>query len=93
MPSVTAARERHAVTLLYTFLREASALSVRLRWAVPEPRSVGRTTVRLSRFLFLTAFGELERNHTINNLTIKPYEVKNSNYDVHVTVVTPHGGT
>lgn len=46
-----AARERRAVALLYIILREASALSVQLRWAVPEPRSVGWTTeYRLSRF-------------------------------------------
>ena len=51
MHSASAARERHAVALPYINLREASALSVLLRWAVPEPRSVERTTeYRLSRF-------------------------------------------
>ncbi len=57
MPSATAARERHAVALLYIYLREASALSVLLRWALPEPLCMERTTGnRLSRFFIFQPY-------------------------------------
>ena len=55
MHSVATARERRAVALLYIILREASALSVQLQWAIPGPQVVGRTTGNGSHaFSFLT---------------------------------------
>ena len=69
MPSATAARECHAVALLYIFLREASALSVLLRWALRRPLIVGRTNGNGSHaFLFsdnADVVGPYRQNKTI----------------------------
>ena len=54
MHSAVAARERHAVALPYIILREASALSVLLRWALPEPPLEEWTTdTALTLFYFI----------------------------------------